>query len=94
MILREASIRLRGDAAGGALVYAGAAVGALGGVDDGDILAGDGVLGTDVDACTARDALSSVDRGHLNYLWITDFPAEYLNLLIFELGMSEIRENC
>ena len=89
MSLREAPIRLRGDAAGRALVDAGAAVGALGGVDDGDILAGDGVLGADVNACTACDALSSVDRGHLNYLWITDFPAEYLNLLNFKLGMSE-----
>ena len=77
------------DAAGGALVDAGSAVAALGGVDHGDILAGDGVLGADIDACTACDALGSVDCCHLNYLWSSDFRGEYINLPNYELGISE-----
>ena len=73
--LRTASL---GDAAGGALVDAGAAVDALvdagaavdafASVDDCDVLAGDSALGADVHACSACDTLRSVDCNHLDYL--------------------------
>ena len=63
--LRTASL---GDAAGGALVDAGAAVDAFASVDDCDVLAGDSALGADVHACSACDTLRSVDCNHLDYL--------------------------
>ncbi len=61
--------RSLGDAAGGALVDAGAAVDALGGVNDGDVLDGQGALRADVDASSAGHALGSVNGNcHCYYL--------------------------
>ena len=57
-----------GDGAGGALVDASAAVHAFACIDDGDVIAGDGVLGADVDACTACDTLGSVNCNHFGCL--------------------------
>ena len=57
-----------GDGAGGALVDAGTAVDAFAGVDDSDVLAGDGTLRADVNACTACDTLGSVHCNHYDYL--------------------------
>ena len=63
------AFRSVGDAAGGALVDAGAAVDALAGVDDCDVLAGDGALGADVDTCSTCYTLGSIDGCcHCNYL--------------------------
>lgn len=59
-----------GDAARGALVDAGATVDAFAGVDDCDVLAGDGSLRADVNACSACDTLRSVYAScHFNDLW-------------------------
>ncbi len=63
-----------GDAAGGALVDAGTAVDAFAGVNDSDVLDGQGALGADVDASAASHALGSVDGNcHLYYLGTADF---------------------
>lgn len=61
--------RSLGDGSGGALVDAGAAVDALAGVDDSDVLDRDGSLGADVGACTACDALGIDGDCHLDYLY-------------------------
>ena len=73
------------ESAGGALVDAGSTVAALGGVDDRDVLAGDGVLGADVDACTACDALGSVNCNHSDYL-APKSDDEYKKLIKRRLG--------
>ena len=66
-------LRSLGDAAGGALVDASAAVNALRGVDDRDVLDGQGALGADVCACAAGDAVGSIDCNcHVCYLWYGD----------------------
>lgn len=57
-----------GDGGGGALVDAGTAVDALAGVDDSDVVAGDGSLGADVHACSACDTLRCVNCNHCDYL--------------------------
>lgn len=56
------------ESAGGALVDAGTAVDALGGVDDCDVVAGDSTLGADVDAGSAADTLGLFDCYHLDNL--------------------------
>lgn len=52
------------DGVGAALVDAGTAVGALGGVDDGNVVDGDGTGGADVGAEAAGDTVISDDCGH------------------------------
>ena len=56
--------RLLGNGVGGTLVDAGAAVDAGIGVDDSDVIHGDGVLGADVGAGSATDTIVST---YLNY---------------------------
>ena len=58
-----------GDGGGRALVDASAAVDALAGVDDSDVLAGDGSLGADVHTCSACNTFRSVDCNHCDYLY-------------------------
>ena len=60
------------ESAGGALVDAGTAVDALGGVDDCDVVAGDSTLGADVDAGSAADTLGLFDCYHLDNLESAD----------------------
>ena len=70
------------ESAGGALVDAGTAVDALGGIDDsdvvagdgtlGDVVAGDGTLGAHIDASSTADTLGLFDCYHLDNLRIED----------------------
>ena len=60
------------ESAGGALVDAGTAVDALGGIDDSDVVAGDGTLGAHIDASSTADTLGLFDCYHLDNLRIED----------------------
>ena len=60
------------ESAGGALVDAGTAVDALGGIDDSDVVAGDGTLGAHIDASSTADTLGLFDCYHLDNLIIED----------------------
>ena len=78
------------DAAGGALVDASAAVDALAGVDDSDVIDGQGALGADVCAGSASHALGSVDSNcHVCYLWVGDFADSYINATQMLLGKAK-----
>lgn len=61
----DSSAKSLGDCRGGALVDASAAVDALAGIDDSDVIAGDSSLRADVDACSACNTLRSVNCNHM-----------------------------
>ena len=61
----DSSAKSLGDRRGGALVDASAAVDALAGIDDSDVIAGDSSLRADVDACSACNTLRSVNCNHM-----------------------------
>ena len=56
------------ESGGGALVDTGAAVDALGGVDDSDVVNGDGIVGANVGTGAASDTLRLFYSNHFNYL--------------------------
>ena len=60
------------DSAGGALVDASTAVAALGCIDNCDVIAGDGGLRANIDACSACDTIGLFDRNHFDSSEIID----------------------
>ncbi len=56
------------DGARGAFVDAGAAVDALGGIDNSDVVTGDGALGADIDTGSTTDTFRLFDRYHTDNL--------------------------
>jgi hypothetical protein len=60
------------DSARGALVDASTAVAALGCIDNCDVIAGDGGLRANVDACSACDTIGLFDRNHFDSSAIID----------------------
>ena len=80
------------DGVAGALVNAGAAVNTFGGVDNGDVVDGDGTLGADVSAGSTSNTVVGNDLRHLFHLML-EIGNDYLLVVGVSVRLNQFHLN-